>query len=68
MKYFKHALCLDNRNYTLWNKLAATLSHLGNTDEAIKAYHKALEIKPNYVRAWVNLGISQGNKVYFFSF
>jgi peroxin-5 len=24
----------------------------------MKAYYRALEIKPNYVRAWVNLGIS----------
>ena len=27
------------------------------------AYYKALEIKPNYVRVWVNLGIAHAYKV-----
>ena len=60
---FKEALYYDNTNYSLWNKLAATLAYLGKTDNAIESYHKALELKPNYVRVWVNLGIAQGNKV-----
>ena len=54
---FNEALKYDTENYSLWNKLGATLAHLGRADEAIEAYNRALELKPNYVRAWVNLGI-----------
>ena len=60
---FREALKLDPENYSLYNKLGATLAHLGRADEAMEAYHKALEIKPNYVRAWVNLGIAHAFKV-----
>jgi len=34
------------------------LAHLGKAEEAMEAYYKSLEIKPNYVRVWVNLGIA----------
>ncbi len=40
----------------------ATLAHLGKPDEAMQAYHKALDLKPNYVRVWVNLGIAHAYK------
>jgi Flp pilus assembly protein TadD, contains TPR repeats len=42
--------------------LGATLAHLGRTEEAMDAYHRALEFKPNYVRCWVNLGIAHAFK------
>ncbi len=29
--------------------------------EAIHAYQKALDLKPNYMRAWTNMGISFAN-------
>ena len=38
------------------------MAHLGRADEAIKLYHQALSIRPNYVRVWVNLGIAHGFK------
>ena len=60
---FREALKYDNSNYSLWNKLGATLAHLGRADEAIEAYHQALDLKPNYVRVWVNLGIAHAYKV-----
>jgi peroxin-5 len=44
------------------NKIGAALAHLGRADEAIKFYHMALNIRPNYVRVWVNLGIAHGFK------
>ena len=46
--------------------LGATLAHLGKADEAMECYHKALDIKPNYVRVWVNLGIAYAYKVIHF--
>lgn len=59
---FKEALNLDPTNYSLWNKMGATLAHLGKADEALEVYHRALDIKPNYVRVWVNLGIAHAYK------
>lgn len=59
---FDRALKIDPTNYSLWNKMGAALAHLGRPDEAIDCYHRALEIKPNYVRVWVNLGIAHGYK------
>ena len=65
MTLFRGALQFDNQNYSLWNKLGATLAHLGRVDEAIESYHRALELKPNFVRVWVNLGIAHAYKVFF---
>jgi len=38
------------------NKLGATLANAGRAHEAAAAYRKALDAKPNYVRAWTNMG------------
>jgi len=59
---FNEALQHDPNNYSLWNKLGATLAHLGRAEEAVEAYNRALEFKPNYVRTWVNLGIAHAYK------
>ncbi len=42
----------------LWNRLGATLANSGRSEEAIDAYYRALEIKPSFVRARYNLGVS----------
>ena len=39
----------------------ATLANGSRSGEAVSAYQKALELKPNYMRAWANMGISQAN-------
>jgi len=44
--------------HLLWNRLGATLANSGRSEEAIAAYEKALTIKPNFVRARYNLGVS----------
>ncbi|KAK3311201.1 uncharacterized protein B0T15DRAFT_499214 [Chaetomium strumarium] len=44
--------------HLLWNRLGATLANSGRSEEAIAAYEKALAIKPNFVRARYNLGVS----------
>lgn len=44
--------------HLLWNRLGATLANSGRSEEAIQAYAKALEIRPNFVRARYNLGVS----------
>ncbi len=62
---FEMACALDPTNYSLFNKLGATLANSSNPDgakSAVKAYRKALELKPNYVRSWANMGISFANQ------
>lgn len=44
--------------HLLWNRLGATLANSGRSEEAIDAYQKALELRPNFVRARYNLGVS----------
>lgn len=46
------------------NKLGATQANSAQSEESLHAYHQALETRPNYVRAWINVGMSfvnQGN-------
>jgi len=54
------AAALQSRpdDYILWNRLGATLANGGRSEEAIDAYHKALHLKPSFVRARYNLGVS----------
>lgn len=47
-----------NQLHLLWNRLGATLANSGNSEEAIAAYEKALALRPNFVRARYNLGVS----------
>lgn len=48
----------DDQVHLLWNRLGATLANSGRPEEAIEAYEKALERRPNFVRARYNLGVS----------
>ena len=58
---FKRALVQRSNDYSLWNKLGATLANGSNSQEALPAYRRAMEIKPKYARGRLNLGISQAN-------
>ena len=46
----------DPTNEILWFSLGSVLDNLGNADEAIEAYLKALEVKADYFDANYNLG------------
>ncbi len=50
MQAFKAALAVQPQDYSLWNKLGATLANSSRSSEAIAAYQKALDQKPNYMR------------------
>ena len=43
---------------TLWNLLGAAAIQIGQLNEAIRAFQKALSIKPDFVDAYVNMGIA----------
>jgi peroxin-5 len=55
---FNSALKSRPKDHLLWNRLGATLANSGRSEDAIEAYHKALGLKPTFVRARYNLGIS----------
>jgi peroxin-5 len=62
---FAESLRLDGSNYSLWNKLGATQANSTRADgskQAVTAYRRAIELKPTYTRAWVNMGISYSNQ------
>ena len=59
---FKKALELSSeQSYSLWNKLGATLANANRSDEALPQYHSALQLRPKYARAWLNMAISHSN-------
>ena len=45
-------------DYLLWNRLGATLANNHQSERAIAMYEKALSLKPSFVRALHNLGVS----------
>ena len=62
---FEEACKRDASNYSLHNKLGATLANSSDPEgckKAIQCYRRALELKPNYVRSWANMGISFANQ------
>ncbi|KAI1075805.1 TPR-like protein [Whalleya microplaca] len=48
----------ESQVHLLWNRLGATLANSGKSEDAIAAYEKALTLRPNFVRARYNLGVS----------
>jgi tetratricopeptide (TPR) repeat protein len=45
-----------SKNYVIWNFMGASATQLGQFDQAVAAFLKVIEIKPDYVQAYNNLG------------
>lgn len=58
---FQRALEQNPHDFSLLNKIGATLSNDNRSVEAIPYYAKALKIRPLYARGWLNLGIAYAN-------
>lgn len=58
---FKTALQVSPNDESMWNRLGASLANSNRSEEAIQAYHKALNLKPSFVRARYNLAVSSIN-------
>lgn len=58
---FKTALTAAPNDELMWNRLGASLANSNRSEEAIQAYHKALQLKPSFVRARYNLAVSSIN-------
>jgi len=61
VKTFKDALARRPDDYSLWNKIGATLANSARSDAAMPSYHRALELRPKYARGYLNLGIAHAN-------
>jgi len=57
----KRALQDQPNDFSLWNKLGATLANGNRSQDALPAYQEALKRRPNYVRGWLNMAISHSN-------
>ncbi|TKY86347.1 hypothetical protein EX895_004496 [Sporisorium graminicola] len=55
---FSTALSVRPQDWLLYNRLGATLSNSGRSAEAIRYYHHALNLQPEFVRCHFNLSIS----------
>lgn len=55
----RHAAAMDPENPLIQHCLGATLSNLGRTPEAIRAYERSLDLDPNGAQARAGLGIAR---------
>jgi len=52
-----HALKVTENNYTMHNNYGNALRNRDRNDESVVHFRKALQINPQYYKAWINLGM-----------
>jgi len=55
---FSAALAARPDDWLLYNRIGATLSNSGRSDEALTYYHQALNLRPGFARCHFNMAIS----------
>ena len=48
--------------FVIWNILGASKAKIGELDEAIQFYYKAISLKPNFAEAYFNMGYALKNQ------
>ena len=48
-------------DHSFWNKYGASLANMMRPQDALGAYQQALELRPVYVRSYVNIGLAYEN-------
>lgn len=61
-KYFEMAIKENPMDHSVWNKYGAALANSLRTEEAMGAYKQAIDLRPNYVRTLVNIGLANDNQ------
>ena len=49
-------------DHSVWNKYGAALANSNKTIDAKMAYQQAIDLRPNYVRTMVNIGLAHNNE------
>ena len=46
------------KSFIIWNILGASTAQIGMIDKSIESYKKAISIKPDYIEAYINMGLA----------
>ena len=57
-RFFEDGIRANPTDHTLWNKYGAAMANSQNIPAALKIYHQALDLRPNYVRTMANIGLA----------
>jgi peroxin-5 len=57
-RFFEDGIRENPSDHTLWNKYGAAMANNQDILNALKIYHQALDLRPNYVRTMANIGLA----------
>jgi O-antigen ligase len=55
--HYHRVRSLTPRNYAIYEKIGFVAERLGETGEAEEMFRSVVELEPNYLRGWYNLGV-----------
>ena len=55
---YRHAIKLNNRYYDAYNNLANLMRENKSLEESARLLQRAVELRQNFVRGWLNLGLT----------